>query len=206
MLCLDLSLCEGEKKAQNRPVTTMTFKSLVTSSRIAYVLLLLHVHQTLLAYDLTIIHTNDVHDRMVQFNSRGGRCDMEDAEQGECYGGVARRATVINDIRNTVPNVLFLDAGDQFQGTNWFFVYKGSSTSHFMNRLGYDVQVSSALSTISIKSRGFFYAIVVVDPDFTFNSPVSPPARYAGKGQIAKDTYPVIDPYRSLLALLQKAG
>ena len=113
---------------------------LVNSLRTACVLLVLH-YQSLLAYDVTIIHTNDIHDRMVQFNSRGGRCDMEDAEQGECYGGVARRATIINNIRNSVPNVLFLDAGDQFQGTNWFFVYKGSSTSHFMNRLGYDVQV-----------------------------------------------------------------
>lgn len=96
--------------------------------------------QSSLAYDLTIIHTNDVHDRMEQFDSGGGSCSEEEASNGECYGGVARRATKINEIRKSVDNVLFLDAGDQFQGTNWFFLYKGEATSYFMNKLGYDVQ------------------------------------------------------------------
>ena len=38
-------------------------------------------------------------------------------------------------------NVLLLDAGDQFVG-EWFSVYKGNATSHFMNELGYDAMVS----------------------------------------------------------------
>ncbi len=96
-----------------------------------------------IGYNLTILHTNDVHDRMKQFNARGESCSNEDKLNGQCYGGVSRRATMINGIRTTVRgNVLLLDAGDQFQGTNWFFLYEGRSTSYFMNKLGYDVQVS----------------------------------------------------------------
>ncbi|XP_072037104.1 snake venom 5'-nucleotidase-like [Amphiura filiformis] len=102
--------------------------------------LLLALPQISQAYDLTILHTNDVHDRMEQFDVGGGSCSEDEALNGECYGGVARRATMINNIRETVDNVLFLDAGDQFQGTNWFFLYQGSATSYFMNKLGYDAQ------------------------------------------------------------------
>ena len=59
--------------------------------------------RSLLAFDLTILHTNDVHDRMEQFDSGGGVCSEDEAEMGICYGGVARRATVINDIRRMNP-------------------------------------------------------------------------------------------------------
>ena len=38
------------------------------------------------------------------------------SEDGPCYGGAARRATVIKDIRSNHQNVLLLDAGDQSQG------------------------------------------------------------------------------------------
>lgn len=34
-------------------------------------------------------------------------------------------------------------AGDQFQGTLWFYVYKGMAAGHFMNKAKYDVMVSS---------------------------------------------------------------
>ncbi|XP_072021390.1 5'-nucleotidase-like [Amphiura filiformis] len=99
-------------------------------------------------YDLTILHTNDVHDRMEQLDSGGGSCSVEEAENGECYGGFARLSTMVKhirkyngkDIRKDSGNVLFLDAGDQFQGTNWFVHYKGAATSYFMNKIGYDVQ------------------------------------------------------------------
>ena len=64
-----------------------------------------------------------------------------DSAANRCYGGVARRQTVIKRIRKTHPNVLLLDAGDQFQGTVWFTIYEGSASSFFMNQLSYDVMV-----------------------------------------------------------------
>ncbi|KAJ8023884.1 5'-nucleotidase [Holothuria leucospilota] len=84
------------------------------------------------------MHTNDVHSRFEQFNRFGSNCSHNDATEGFCFGGVARRATKINEIRGRYHNTLLLDGGDQFQGTQWFYFYEGAATSHFMNKLGYD--------------------------------------------------------------------
>lgn len=84
---------------------------------------------------LTILHTNDVHSRLDPFPLDGGR------NAGK--GGIARRATLINQIR-TEPvdghprNVLLFDAGDMFQGTPYFNLYKGEPEILAMNQLGYD--------------------------------------------------------------------
>ncbi len=87
---------------------------------------------------LVIMHTNDVHTHIEQFNKYGGFCDEEDAAEGKCFGGVARRMTKINEIRAEYPDALLLDAGDEFQGTLFFTQYKGEATQEFMNWLGYD--------------------------------------------------------------------
>ncbi|EDV25256.1 uncharacterized protein TRIADDRAFT_57018 [Trichoplax adhaerens] len=88
-------------------------------------------------FNLTILHTNDVHARFEEANRFGGSCSSSDAQNGRCFGGVARRATMINKIRGERSSVLLLDAGDQFQGTLWFYVFKGTACSNFMNQLGY---------------------------------------------------------------------
>ncbi len=93
-------------------------------------------------YNLTILHTNDVHARFEQFDTLTVNCDQEEADEGKCFGGAARRSTMVKQIRNEVNNVLFLDGGDQFQGTLWCYVHRGKATAHFVNMLGYDVMVS----------------------------------------------------------------
>ena len=87
---------------------------------------------------LVIMHTNDVHTHIEQFNKYGGYCDEEAANEGKCFGGVARRMTQIQAIRAEYPDALLLDAGDEFQGTLFFTQYKGQATAEFMNWLGYD--------------------------------------------------------------------
>lgn len=85
------------------------------------------------AYDLikvTILHTNDVHSRIDPFPMDGG--DL----QG--LGGVARRAAVIQKIREEESNVLLLDAGDIFQGTPYFNYFLGELEFKMMTRMGYD--------------------------------------------------------------------
>eukprot|EP00794_Sanderia_malayensis_P019052 gene19052-20965_t len=89
-------------------------------------------------FHLTILHTNDVHARVEQMNKYGGKCSDKDAAADKCFGGVARRKTAIDKIRGEEKNVLLLDAGDQFQGTLWFSVYKGKESRIFMNELGYN--------------------------------------------------------------------
>ncbi|EDV20502.1 5'-nucleotidase [Trichoplax sp. H2] len=106
-------------------------------STFVFLLLSTAVLVTTADYSLTILHTNDVHARFVEANRFGGSCSSSDAQSGKCFGGVARRATMINQIKSQRSNVLLLDGGDQFQGTLWFYVYKGSAASYFMNKLGY---------------------------------------------------------------------
>jgi 5'-nucleotidase len=79
---------------------------------------------------LTILHTNDVHSRIDPFPMDGGR------NQG--LGGVAARSKLIRDIRSTEENVLLLDAGDIFQGTPYFNIYKGEPEIKAMSAMGYD--------------------------------------------------------------------
>jgi 5'-nucleotidase len=79
---------------------------------------------------LTILHTNDVHSRIDPFPLDGSR--------NAGLGGVARRATLIKQIRKEEDHVLLLDAGDIFQGTPYFNLYGGELELKLMSELGYD--------------------------------------------------------------------
>ncbi|MFD1145030.1 bifunctional metallophosphatase/5'-nucleotidase [Larkinella insperata] len=80
--------------------------------------------------NLTILHTNDVHSRLEPFPMDGSR--------NAGRGGIVRRATLIEQIRKEQPNVLLFDAGDIFQGTPYFNLYKGEPEILAMNRMHYD--------------------------------------------------------------------
>ncbi len=95
------------------------------------------------AFELTLVHTNDVHARFEETNTFGGACSITELSDGSCFGGVARRHHLVQTLRNKHNNLLFLDGGDQFQGTLWFNYYKGMAAAHFMNMLQYDVMVSA---------------------------------------------------------------
>lgn len=53
-------------------------------------------------------------------------------------GGVAARAAAIERIRAEEPHVLLLDAGDIFQGTPYFNLYKGEPEIKAMSMMKYD--------------------------------------------------------------------
>lgn len=82
------------------------------------------------ATKLTVLHTNDVHSRLDPFPMDGSR--------NAGRAGVARRATLLSQIRQQEANVLLLDAGDLFQGTPYFNLYKGEPEVLVMNKLAYD--------------------------------------------------------------------
>jgi 2',3'-cyclic-nucleotide 2'-phosphodiesterase (5'-nucleotidase family) len=84
--------------------------------------------------DVTLLHTNDVHGRLVEYNVNGSTA----CAGTTCIGGVARMATVIKQVRATVSNTLLLDAGDQFQGTLYYNVFKADGVTLTMNALGYE--------------------------------------------------------------------
>jgi 5'-nucleotidase len=80
---------------------------------------------------ITILHTNDVHSYIDPFPA--------DHPRNPNMGGVARRASIIEDIRKENPNVLLLDAGDIFQGTPYFNYYGGELEFKLMNMMGYEI-------------------------------------------------------------------
>lgn len=80
---------------------------------------------------LTILHTNDVHSYIDPFPATDNR--------NPNGGGVARRATLIEQIRKENPNVLLLDAGDVFQGTPYFNYYGGELEFKLMSMMKYDL-------------------------------------------------------------------
>ena len=79
---------------------------------------------------ITILHTNDTHSHIEPFPS--------DHYKTPNQGGVARRATLIENIRKENPNTLLLDAGDIFQGTPFFNFYGGELEFKLMSMLKYD--------------------------------------------------------------------
>ncbi|MFB1082181.1 5'-nucleotidase C-terminal domain-containing protein [Jeotgalibacillus sp. JSM ZJ347] len=68
-------------------------------------------------WDLTLIHTNDIHS------------SLDEAPQ---------RATVIQQQRMMQPNSLLVDAGDYLTGTLYWQQFQGSAELDFMNHMGYD--------------------------------------------------------------------
>ena len=79
---------------------------------------------------ITILHTNDVHSHIDPFPS--------DHSRYANLGGLARRATLVEQIRNENPNTLLFDAGDIFQGTPYFNFYGGELEFKLMSKLKYD--------------------------------------------------------------------
>jgi 5'-nucleotidase len=79
---------------------------------------------------ITILHTNDTHSQIDPIP------DNDPKYGGK--GGVARRATLVKEVRKQNPNTLMVDAGDVFQGTPYFNFYKGEVEYKSMSLIGYD--------------------------------------------------------------------
>ncbi|NVK52275.1 MAG: metallophosphatase [Flavobacteriaceae bacterium] len=80
---------------------------------------------------ITILHTNDTHSHVEPFEPTHHRNPNK--------GGVAKRATLIEQIRKENPNTLLLDAGDIFQGTPYFNYFGGELEFKLMSMLKYDL-------------------------------------------------------------------
>jgi 5'-nucleotidase len=114
---------------------------------------------------LTILHTNDVHSRLEAFPMDGGKYEGQ--------GGVAARATLIKQIRAEQEHVLLLDAGDIFQGTPYFNMYKGEPEIKALSMMGYDA-VTMGNHDFDASVEGFArqlphanFPVLVANYDFT---------------------------------------
>lgn len=118
---------------------------------------------------LTILHTNDVHSRLEPFPMDGSR------NQG--MGGVAARAALIESIRKDTEHVLLLDAGDIFQGTPYFNMYKGEPEMKAMTMMGYDAATmgnhdfDGGIENFATQLQHANFPILICNYDFT-NTPL----------------------------------
>ncbi|MFN3938775.1 MAG: bifunctional metallophosphatase/5'-nucleotidase [Gemmobacter sp.] len=96
-------------------------------------------------FTLHVLHINDFHSRIEPITRFDSTCSAGDDAEGKCFGGVARLATKINELRDRLraegQNVIVLDAGDQYQGSLFYSTYKGAAEIEFMNRIGFDAMV-----------------------------------------------------------------
>ncbi len=76
---------------------------------------------------ITFLHTNDLHAHV-----------MPTAIRGKTYGGYARLATLVRQIRAKEKNVVLLNAGDTFQGTLYFNTYEGLADAALLSAIGVD--------------------------------------------------------------------
>ncbi|HEV7435087.1 MAG TPA: 5'-nucleotidase C-terminal domain-containing protein [Pseudorhizobium sp.] len=113
-----------------------TFRlGLMTASAIA-----LFAGTALADYELNILHINDLHSRIEAINKYDSTCSEEEASKNECFGGIARVKTAIDTRRGELQdaNLLVLDAGDQFQGSLFYSMFKSGPIADFMNGIRFD--------------------------------------------------------------------
>ncbi|XP_077527209.1 protein 5NUC-like isoform X2 [Haemaphysalis longicornis] len=87
---------------------------------------------------LTILHTNDIHSRILESDKRGNQCPDFLRDRSKCFGGVARIAHKVKEIKSKQKNTLFLNAGDFYQGTLWYSILKDKIASFAMSRMYFD--------------------------------------------------------------------
>ena len=92
---------------------------------------------------LTMIHTSDIHSRLFPYDFVPNRFEREDGLQlaNKPFGGVARIASIVKDIRATSNRSLWLDSGDCFQGAPVFNLFKGEVEMRALSRAGMDAAV-----------------------------------------------------------------
>ncbi len=118
---------------------------------------------------LIILHTNDVHSRLEPFPMDGGK------NQG--LGGVLARAELIKKIRKEGGQVLLLDAGDIFQGTPFFNLFKGEPEMKAMEAMNYDAvtmgnhDFDAGLENFATQLKHVNFPILMCNYDFT-NTPM----------------------------------
>lgn len=107
---------------------------------------------------ISILHVNDVHAHLDEFNDYGTDCGAPQAfarsrrrhdtpsigaRNAPCQGGYARIKAGIDAARRKYPNeTLLLNAGDEAQGTLYYTYYKGSATVELLNALDFDALTS----------------------------------------------------------------
>uniref|UniRef100_A0A182W202 Apyrase n=1 Tax=Anopheles minimus TaxID=112268 RepID=A0A182W202_9DIPT len=89
------------------------------------------------SFPLTLIHINDLHARFDETNQKSSDC----TDPKECIAGIARVYHTIKTLKNEYKskNPLYLNAGDNFQGTLWYNLLRWNVTAQLIKKLPPDV-------------------------------------------------------------------
>ncbi len=91
-----------------------------------------------------VLHSNDQHGHLLPFSYPDRVSPQDDVAQmpvRKNIGGIARRATLIKQIRAREKNVYLFDAGDCMDGTPFSTEFLGKADYDAMNGAGYDYAV-----------------------------------------------------------------
>uniref|UniRef100_A0A7S3PGQ1 Calcineurin-like phosphoesterase domain-containing protein n=1 Tax=Aplanochytrium stocchinoi TaxID=215587 RepID=A0A7S3PGQ1_9STRA len=80
------------------------------------------------SFSVTFLVSNDLHSQHVPF----------DTDAGPNLGGTARRATYLSEQRRKHGNVVVLDVGDAFLGSDYFTFFDGEVEMKLFDALGYE--------------------------------------------------------------------
>ncbi len=88
------------------------------------------------ALDLRILHMNDIHSHLAAESNfsltLAGQTTFVE------LGGMPRAVSYINQQAAAVPHALILNAGDTFQGTLYYTLFKGDADADMLNRINWD--------------------------------------------------------------------
>ena len=84
--------------------------------------------------ELTVLHTNDTHSHVAGIDKRGNAAFSVE----KSIGGLGRVASAVKAIKAEKDNVIFVDAGDQFQGTLFFSVNKSPMLAEINDHMPWD--------------------------------------------------------------------
>lgn len=154
--------------------------------------------------NLTILHTNDTHDRLKPFDT---------AEQND-LAGIARRATLISELKQKSPNTLVLDAGDTFQGTPLFNFFSGAADYEAFDQAGYDAttvgnhDLDLGLPNLVKQAQGRKFALIssnLLDP--ATRKPIFMPFKFFERRGLKVAVFGVIgDQAYNAVAAVRRAG
>ena len=107
---------------------------------------------------LQVIFTNDSHSQI---------------EPLKGLGGFEARAAIIDSLREQNPNTLLLDAGDMWQGTPYFNLFKGRLEVEAYNLMGYDAvtignhEFDYGIDTLAARISEMDFQVVCCNYDFS---------------------------------------
>lgn len=91
---------------------------------------------------LQILHVNDIHSRFEETSRQSGVCRRSSSNNSSCYGGFARIKSAADNARKLAQQQgyqsIFLNAGDNFQGTPYYTLFKWKIVAPFVEALSFD--------------------------------------------------------------------